>query len=271
MRRYQGIAGISRQDELRAHILARGCYGAAENERIYHKWFTRTRPRDHLWAYLDERFALTSGTVCDVGCAYGATLVDCPPGSYGIELEGYQARFGRAIGLNILSKNVITDSFGNVPKVDAVWCAATLEHVDAPHVFLRRLYYLLKPGGLLILAVPHAMPAAWMRHVPQLRLLYSDHDDHVNSFSATGLARMCERAGFAHERSIRYCTPLIRRKVPVWLTGLPVIRTVADAQVYIGRMIPDWEYPEGASRRAADNAHGYVYRSVFPVREAAHD
>ncbi len=266
-RRFQGLPGIQSQDELRAHVLARGCFDAAENERIYKKWFTRSRPRDHLWAYLDQRFGITDGTVCDVGCAYGMTLVDCPSGSYGIELEEYQCRFGTSIGLTILQKDVIHGDWSDVPKVDTLWCAATLEHVDAPHVFLRRLYYLLKPGGRLVLEVPHSLPAAWMRHVRPLDYLYSDHDDHINSFSAPALARMCERAGFACEAQLRYSTPLVARKVPVWLTGLPLVRTLAESQVYVGRSVPGWEYPEKATRRAADNPNGYVWRSMFAARD----
>lgn len=263
MNRFQGIPGITSQEQLREHVLAKGCYSPAENLRIYNKWFTAKRPRDHLWRFLDEKFNVTNGTVCDVGCAYGMTLIDCPQGSYGIELEDYQCEFARSIGLTVLQKDVIHGDWSDVHKVDTVWCAATLEHVDAPHVFLRRLFYLLKPGGRIIIEVPHSLPAAWMKHVPQLNYLYSDHDDHINSFTATALERIMERAGFKQERSIRYSTPLVGRKVPVWLTGLPLVRTIADSQVYVGRSIPDWEYPKKATRRAADNPNGYVFRSMF--------
>lgn len=74
---------------------------------------------------------------------------------------------------------------------------------------------------------------------------------------------MLERAGFKQERSIRYSTPLVGRKVPVWLTGLPFVRTIADSQVYVGRSVPDWDYPKKSTRRAADNPNGYIFRSMF--------
>lgn len=42
----QGILGVTTQQELEHNILGRGCYDAAENVRIYKKWFTGARPRD---------------------------------------------------------------------------------------------------------------------------------------------------------------------------------------------------------------------------------
>jgi SAM-dependent methyltransferase len=261
--KFPGISGINDQQQLRAHIIAKGCYDAAENERIYKKWFTQSRPRDHVFAYVDKLIGLTEMTIVDVGCAYGMNLVYSQPGSYGLELEEYPARFARSIGLPVHTRNIISDDLSDLPQVDLVWCAATLEHVDAPHVFLRRLYYLLKPNGKIVLEVPCAMPAAWMRRIPGAEHVYADHDDHINAFSPTSLARMCERAGFSETRTFRYSTPLINRKFPVWATRLPLLSLVANSIVYIGRQVPEWDYPPKASRRAANNTAGYTFRPTI--------
>lgn len=261
--RLQGIHGVSTPAQLAEHVAARGCYDAAENRRIHDKWFTGARPRDHLYAYLDAKLGITSGLICDVGCGYGPTLVHAPPGSYGLELEEYQAAFARSIGLSVHTRNVITDDTSDFPRVDTVWCAATLEHVDAPHVFLRHLYYLLKPGGRLIIEVPCALPARWMRAIPGANYLFGDHDDHINSFSPTTLSRFCERAGFAEDWVFRYSTPLIRRGMPVWATRLPPLAAIGESLVYVGRQIPNWDYPAKATRRAANNEAGYLFRSMF--------
>jgi SAM-dependent methyltransferase len=267
----QGIAGITTEAELRDHVLAHGPYEAEENRRIYEKWFTGRRPRDKVYAYLDRKLGITRGTIADVGCGYGPTLIHAAPGSFGLELEEYQAAFARAIGLNVMTRNVITDDLSDIPPVDTVWCAATLEHVDAPHVFLRRLYYLLEPGGRLIIEVPCALPAPWMRRIPGATHVYGDHDDHVNSFSPTSLARFCERAGFQEEWVFRYSTPLINRRLPVAVTRFPPLSLVAESIVYVGRHIPSWEYPPKATRRAANNAAGYEFKSMFADEDERED
>ncbi len=259
----QGIPGIKTRADLRSHILTNGCYAPEENLRLYTKWFSGSRPRDKVYEYLDDKLAITRGLLVDVGCGYGPTLVHAQPGSYGLELEDYQVDFARSIGLNVLARNIITDDLSDLPLADTVWCAATLEHVDAPHVFLRRLYYLLKPNGRVFLEVPCALPSRWMRHIPGMSHIYADHDDHVNSFSVTSLARFCERAGFAEEWTFRYSTPLINRSVPVWATRIPPLVSLAQSLVYVGRAIPNWEYPRKATRRAANNSAGYLFRSMF--------
>jgi len=261
----QGILGVATQQELERNILTRGCYDAAENMRIYKKWFTGARPRDRVFSYLADKLELTSGILCDVGCGYGPTLVHAAPGSFGIELEDYQAGFARSIGLTVYTRNIITDDLSDLPLADTVWCAATLEHVDSPHVFLRRLYYLTKPGGRVVIEVPCALPAPWMRVVPGAQYVYGDHDDHINSFTPTSLARFCERAGVAEEWVFRYSTPLINRLkgLPVWATRLPPFNLVAESIVYVGRQVPNWEYPPKATRCAANNSAGYRFRSMF--------
>jgi len=98
--------------------------------------------------------------------------------------------------------------------------------------------------------------------VPGALHVYGDHDDHINSFSPTSLARFCERAGFVEEKLFRYSTPLINRGFPVWATRLPVLSMVAESIVYVGRQVPEWDYPPKASRRAASNLAGYTYRSM---------
>lgn len=265
----QGIPGVNSLAELERHVLARGCYDATENARIYNKWFSQSRPRDRVFEYVDRIHGITQSTLCDVGCGYGQNLVYAAPGLYGLELEDYQTKFARSIGLDVRTTNIITNEMADLPLVDTVWCAAVLEHVDAPHVFLRRLYYLLKPGGRLVLQVPAAAPALWLRRIPGMQAVYGDHDDHINSFSPASLARFCERAGFQEESVFRYSTPLINRisAMPVWATRLPPLNLVAQSILYVGRQVPNWDYPTKATRRAANNRAGYLFRSMFSAAD----
>jgi hypothetical protein len=93
------LEGMSTQADLEKHLVERGCYSEKENRRIYRKWF-QDAPR-YMFRAVDAKYHLTSGTLCDVGCAYGGNLVYCAPGSYGIELEKYEVDFAQSIGLTV--------------------------------------------------------------------------------------------------------------------------------------------------------------------------
>ena len=134
----QGVAGIKKRKESQDYILMHGCYSHEENLRIYEKWFANA-PR-YLFRAVDRKYRITKKVLCDVGCAYGMNLVYCAPGSYGIEIEDYAVKFARSLGLTIYQRDVLNDDLSDLPKVEAVWCSAVLEHVDSPHIFLRKLH-----------------------------------------------------------------------------------------------------------------------------------
>lgn len=124
---------------------------------------------------------------------------------------------------------------------------------------------LLEPGGRIFLEVPCALSSLWKRGIPGAKRIYGDHDDHVNSFTPTTLARFCERAGFREEKIFRYSVPLIHRiqGLGLGLTRVPPLLAFANHVVYIGRQIPDWEYLPKSTRRAAQNERGYVWKSMY--------
>lgn len=245
------LEGISTRDELRQHVIAHGCYSEQENRRIFDKWFVPA-PR-YVFRAVNKRYQLTSGTVCDVGCAYGANLPYCPPGSYGIDIEQYEADFAQSIGLTVYHRDVIHADFSDLPQVDVVWNSATLEHVESPHIFLRKLHQLLKPNGLLALNVPTIPPFPWLKHLPRLKPYFVGHlhSDHINAFTPATLRFFCERAGFATET----VSPFLPRPLR-FLNGFHII----DGIVYVGRKIADWEYPSNATRRAALNPQGFTFK-----------
>ncbi|MBN2306134.1 MAG: hypothetical protein JXQ72_16745, partial [Anaerolineae bacterium] len=63
------LEGISTRDDLEQHLVKNGCYSETENRRIYRKWFADA-PR-YMFRAVNEKYHLTAGTLCDVGCAYG--------------------------------------------------------------------------------------------------------------------------------------------------------------------------------------------------------
>lgn len=247
------------KEDLRAFILERACFDARENERIFEKWF-RDAPR-YLFRVVDRKYGLARGTLCDVGCSYGMNLLFCAPGSYGIEVESKPVAFARSLRLTAYQRDFVQDDISDLPAVDAVWCAALLEHVDSPHVCLRKLHRLLKPGGLLGLYVPiiPRFHRLGLDRIPLLGRYFTGYQasDHVNAFTRATLAFFCERAGFRTLEVSPFYPGLLRILSHV----VPFSEMVAGT-VYVGRAIPDWEYPPRACRRVAANAQGFVRRAV---------
>lgn len=236
-------------------ILERGCYSPAENRRIYDKWFA-PGPRQKF-QMVNQAYRLEDKVVCDIGCSYGAALIFCKDGSYGIDIETYQSEFARSIGLDVYRRDFLNDPIADLPRVEAIWCSAVLEHVESIHIFLRRMALLLEPEGLVAIYVPTIplMPA--LRLFPPLRkyttgYLYSDH---INAFTPSTLRFFCERAGF----ETLEVSPFLPG-IAALANRIPLVDRVVDGCVYVGRKIPGWEYPEGATRTSSDNDKGFVYK-----------
>jgi SAM-dependent methyltransferase len=201
-------------------------------------------------------------------------VLHAAPGSYGIELEPYQARFAASIGLTVHSRDVIEDDLSDLPMVQCVLALAVIEHVDSPHVFLRKIHGLLEPGGLLILETPCKPAREWLERAPFIGRVHGDHDDHVNAFTARTARFACERAGFRTLALFGWSKPLATRLTGLspLITGWFPLNVVANGVVYVGAQLPEWQYGPQATRRAARNRRGYVYcGSPFPEKAAPAD
>jgi SAM-dependent methyltransferase len=252
--------GFDSRERWREHILSRGCYDNAENERIYRKWF-RPAPKI-IFRRADAIYGLRERTLCDVGCAYGANLFFTKPGSYGLEFNADYARFAQSVGLNVHQRNVVDDDLSDLPQVDVVWCAAVIEHVDSPHILLRKLHLLLKPRGLLLLFAPILPLIPALRHLPKYGRNFTSHlhEDHVSAFTRQTLRFACERAGFETvELTALYRPPfsVLNRRLFLQATCM-----------YVGRALEGWDYPANSCRQAERNARGFVSRATKQFAEA---
>lgn len=241
-------------DSLEAMLEQKGCYSSKENLRIYKKWFA-AGPR-FMFRTVDQKYGLTRKVIADVGCAYGTNLVHCTPTSYGIEIEDYEIQFARSIGLQVYRRNILTDDLSDLPKVEAVWCSAVLEHVDSPHVFLRKLYQLLVPGGLLAIYVPTIPLFPGLRRLPRIGRLFGGHlhGDHINAFVPSTLRFFCEYAGFDTLEVGPFLNPPLSL-----LRWIPLADRMVDGCIYVGKKIDNWAYPQNSTRRASNNTLGYEF------------
>ena len=119
----------------------------------------------------------------------------------GVEMSSEATRHGKArFGVPYSALEDIDDA-----SVDAVTCHHVLEHVASPPQFLSLLHRKLKPGGLLVVHVPHQQPTTFfVRDAVSRRVnpgrdtwctLYSNI--HISGFTLQSLTNVAERAGFA--------------------------------------------------------------------------
>jgi len=240
--------------ELCAWIRTKGCFTEEQNLKIYQLWFRK--PRRSFLAAL-RYFNLSTKIVCDVGCGYGSNLLYCSPQSYGLEVNQAAVDFARAIGVTAYQRDVLTD-VSDVPKADAVWCADVLEHVESPHIFMRKLYQLLQPEGLVMIKVP-TIPL-WRFPIPVIKRYQTGYqaDDHINGLTGTTLRFLGERSGFQTILVGVFLAPAWR-----WLNQRRLLTENIGQVVYIGRKIEGWQYPPKAFRIATETGQGFHYKPKF--------
>jgi SAM-dependent methyltransferase len=103
--------------------------------------------------------------VLDVGCAFGygtaalTGLGDAPPWVVGIERdEGHVRHAGRCYPwLPLMRADALNLPFGD-GTVDAVVMLDIVEHIADPAAVLAEARRVLKPGGCLVVSVPHRGP-----------------------------------------------------------------------------------------------------------------
>ena len=106
-----------------------------------------------------------SGEWLDLGPGDGWAL-EALPGGVGAEFDGEQIALPHA-------------------SVDAVWCSHVLQFVPEPLALLQEVRRVLRPGGKLVITVPHVRP-----RVP------NPLDKQVRFFTARSLKQLLRAAGF---------------------------------------------------------------------------
>jgi len=246
---------LNRINGLREKITSNETYSREDNLQIFDD-HCKNGPR-YLFRAVDKKYGISKNILCDIGCAYGTNLIFCNHDSYGIEIDERKVNFITGLGFNVYKRDVVYESLDDLPRVEVIWCSEVLEHLDSPHIFLRKMYMLLKPGGILVLSVPTYPIFPLLRYIPWVGEYISSYkvDDHINAFVPKTLRFFCARSGF---KTIEI-SPFYPGILSIF-NKLPIANAILSKCVYIGEKIDGWDYPVKASRKAAPNENGFVFK-----------
>lgn len=139
------------------------------------------------------------GKLLDVGCGDGeraAWYQNRGFEVYGVEISERAVASARDLGLNV-KQGTLPDARYPDSFFDVVLMAHVLEHTHSPGSYLREAYRILKPGGMLAVAVPNieahsadVFKACWRLLMPPI---------HLYHFSIDTLSRFLSESGFKVE------------------------------------------------------------------------
>ncbi len=117
---------------------------------------------ENKWEYQHAlQFIKSQQKILEIGCGEGHFLVKCR--SIGAEVVGLEFNPGAVLkskekGLTVTEESIEAFSKHHAEVFDVVCAFQVLEHVYEAGRFLKDCITCLKPGGLLIIGVPHSNP-----------------------------------------------------------------------------------------------------------------
>lgn len=178
--------------------------------RLYLKYLPDKMADPLAWdSYMREVFSKAAdviarhkprgGRLIDIGCGYGFFLAEMKRRG-GWELDGMDVSttatdYTASLGFRITQGTLETVRYPDC-SFDAVTMLYVLEHVTDPAGVLAEVRRILKPGGMLLLRVPHTTPIVEFLKVFGIRNNLYDPPFHLSDFSATTIKRLLEQSGF---------------------------------------------------------------------------
>ncbi len=131
--------------------------------------------------------------VLDVGCGYGHLLYavkkNCGSRVRGVEPSAEIAAVGEKY-FDIEITPEVLENFKAEDKYNIILCSHTLEHVDNPISFLKKLKELLAEEGLIYIEVPNVM-----KPTGGFKLKNFFYSEHLQTFSERNLEILLNRCG----------------------------------------------------------------------------
>jgi len=183
---------------------------AREIARLYHEDFEHFEPYFDQeavhHAYFRQKIAEISKritnhdlriTLLDIGCASGVLLEEAQKVGMkvtGIDISRDVVAFCKKRGLMALAGTVATVKNLRPAFFDVITAFQVIEHERDPLNTVKRIYKLLKKGGIVVLATPN-YGGVW-RKVMGPRWFGFAHPEHVVLFDFKTMKLLLEKAGF---------------------------------------------------------------------------
>jgi SAM-dependent methyltransferase len=182
---------------------------------LYNDYHQRGSKDARTWSSLMEKnFTGTSklldrmfpggGRLLDIGCGYGhfvGQMAGLGWSAFGIDPSPSTVDYARGKGLNVSRTTIDKASFPE-SSFDAITAFYVLEHLFDPFSALKKIISLLRPGGVVVLRVPHTTPLVKLLGFFSIRNNLYDLPFHLYDFSPDTLRQLLEKAGFSSIRVV---------------------------------------------------------------------
>jgi SAM-dependent methyltransferase len=225
-------------EEIARLVRDRSPLDAAETERVLRGFFVPSR----ALRFICEAHAADRRAILDIGCGYGAHLVQFGPGSAGLDAVERNVAFCRALGLEARLANVEDGLPDLGRRFDGVFCSNLLEHLVAPHLFLLRLHGQLVDQGRVFIHVPTMPPLPILDRLIKRAIGHNGYraSEHINAYTPRTLQFALERAGFIVEDLV--FVGARGHRLLRW--GEPLFRELGISVLAVARRNPAFAYSE---------------------------
>jgi SAM-dependent methyltransferase len=197
---------------------------------------------------------VSSGRLIDIGSGTGMFLKTAR--EYGFDVEGLElskkaATFGNATWELDIKQGNLHESVFPPDRYDVVTLWHVFEHLHDPLVAIRQLYDMVKPGGMLVVAVPNftsiqarLFRARWF-HLDVPRHLFHHTPDSIGMIAKAAGFKTIEINFFSREHNWAGILGSVMRLSPPHenfihktvrkLIGVPVARGIAFLEAMAGR------------------------------------
>jgi SAM-dependent methyltransferase len=179
------------------------------NHDYYAEWISAQREkRERMWGRRLKSIEsmANKGNILDIGCGEGLFLELAKQNGWrvhGTDVSAYATEFvSERLGQNVFCGEIWDAGF-NAQDFDVITLWHVLEHTTSPMRTLQEVRKVLKPSGLLVIAVPNLndrlMQAAYRIVKGRRPRLFSigDKEVHLFHFSVQSLRLLLEKDGFA--------------------------------------------------------------------------
>lgn len=136
------------------------------------------------------------GKILDVGCGdatFLLTLKGMGWQAYGTEISPLVAEKAREKGLDVICSDLLSTDYKN-NFFDLVRMWSILEHIHDPSAYLKKVYDILKPGGIVLIQLPNFRSFA--SFIFGKRWSGLDVPRHLYHFNKRTLKEIAEKQGF---------------------------------------------------------------------------